>query len=173
MAGDASELTLRAYEPRSMLRVPVHEPSQPRFAVVDAHNHLGRAFGDAAGDWPNRPVVELLAELDRSGVRTVVDLDGQWGDVLHAEVARSQEPHPDRFVVFAGIDGDNVARDPRFGETEARRLRESAAAGARGLKRSGRRSVCGCAIPRGDSCRSTTIASIRCGRPPPSSVFPS
>ncbi|HEX5498672.1 MAG TPA: amidohydrolase family protein, partial [Thermomicrobiales bacterium] len=45
-----------------------------------------------------------------------------------------QEPHPDRFVVFAGIDYDNFAVDPDFGETEARRLRDSAAQGARGLK---------------------------------------
>src|SRR5581483_10223095 len=84
--------------------------------------------------WPGRPVSELLTVLDEAGIETIVDLDGRYGDDLRREIDRLQAPHPDRFVVFAGVDYDNFANDPRFGETEARRLRESAAAGARGLK---------------------------------------
>jgi predicted TIM-barrel fold metal-dependent hydrolase len=64
----------------------------------------------------------------------MIDLDGGWGDILKRELERHVEPYPDRFVVFAGIDYVNFADDPAFGETEARRLRASAAAGARGLK---------------------------------------
>ena len=67
-------------------------------------------------------------------MQAIVNLDGQWGDTLRAEIARYVEPYPGRFVVFASVDYDNWAADPQFGETEARRLRESAAAGARGLK---------------------------------------
>ncbi len=37
-------------------------------------------------------------------------------------------------MVFAGLDVDSWAGDPDFGETEAARLRDSAARGARGLK---------------------------------------
>lgn len=125
------ELLLRDFAPRSCLRVPAHAVPRPTFEVVDAHNHLGSAFG---GDWQHRPVAELVAVLDEAGVRTVVDLDGGWGEHLRAEIARYQEPYPDRFVVFAGLDYQNFGRDPRFGETEARRLRDSVAAGARGLK---------------------------------------
>ena len=72
--------------------------------------------------------------MDEAGVRAIVDLDGRWGDRLRAELARYQEPYPDRFAVFSGIDYDNFATDPSFGETEAKRLRESVALGARGLK---------------------------------------
>jgi predicted TIM-barrel fold metal-dependent hydrolase len=79
-------------------------------------------------------VSDLVAVLDESGVRSVVDLDGRWGDRLRAQIARFQEPYPDRFAVFSGVDYDNFATDPNFGETEAKRLRESAEIGARGLK---------------------------------------
>jgi predicted TIM-barrel fold metal-dependent hydrolase len=129
-------LTLQEYVPRSMLRVKSHEILRPRFEVFDAHNHLGQLLPGASfsGEWAMRPVEELLAVLDAAGVRTLVDLDGQWGDVLRHEIARYQKPYPERFVVFAGIDYQNFNHDPHFGETEARRLRESVAIGARGLK---------------------------------------
>ncbi|MER3417547.1 MAG: amidohydrolase [Chloroflexota bacterium] len=130
-APPGADLRLRDFAPRSMLRVPEHLVEQPRFPVVDAHNHVGSVFG---GKWLERPVGELLAILDRAGVATLVDLDGAWGDQLRAEIARYQEPYPDRFVVFAGIDYRNFEVDRAFGETEARRLRDSASAGARGLK---------------------------------------
>jgi predicted TIM-barrel fold metal-dependent hydrolase len=129
------ELTLAAFAPRPALRVAhAGPPLKPRWPVIDAHNHLGGAFGDASGDWPGRPVSELLAVLDEAGVEAMVDLDGRYGDALRREIARLQEPHPDRFAVFAGIDYDGFAVDPNFGQTEERRLRDSAAAGARGLK---------------------------------------
>jgi predicted TIM-barrel fold metal-dependent hydrolase len=128
------DLLLRDYEPRPMMTVEAHEVLQPRFPVIDAHNHLGDAFISWDDDWLSRPVTELLATMDESGVQAMVDLDGRWGDRLRAEIARYQEPHPDRFAVFSGIDYDNFATDPNFGETEAKRLRESVEIGARGLK---------------------------------------
>lgn len=126
-----NELPLRDWLPRSTLRVPHHEILTPRFDVIDAHNHLGSEF---AGDWRTRPLDELVRVLDQVHVVTMVDLDGGWGDHLRDEIARVQAPYPGRFIVFAGIDYENLSVDPRFGETEARRLRESAALGARGLK---------------------------------------
>jgi predicted TIM-barrel fold metal-dependent hydrolase len=122
---------LRDYAPRPALRVPAHRVERPLVPVVDAHNHLGPSFG---GDWSRRPVAELIAALDDAGVAMLVDLDGGWGDALRSEIARYQEPHPDRFAVFAGLDYQLFGADPRFGETLARGLRDSAAAGARGLK---------------------------------------
>jgi len=114
-----------------MLRVPIHEVARPRFPVVDMHNHLGSTFG---GAWATRPPDELIAILDASAVETIVDLDGSFGDALSSEIGRWQEPYPDRVVVFAGPDYDAWRSDSDFGETEARRLRDSAARGARGLK---------------------------------------
>ncbi len=111
-----------------------NEIDKPRFPVIDAHNHLGDAFLTWSDDWLSRPVSELIATMDASGVQAMINLDGRWGDRLQAELARYQEPYPDRFAVFSGIDYDNFATDANFGETEAKRLRDSVTRGARGLK---------------------------------------
>jgi predicted TIM-barrel fold metal-dependent hydrolase len=127
----AEGLRLADFRPRTSLRVAAHEVRRPRFPVVDAHNHLGSAFG---GEWATRPPQDLLATLDEAGVEAIVDLDGGQGESLSAEIDRWHAALPDRVVVFAGLDYDAWAGDPAFGETEADRLRDSAARGARGLK---------------------------------------
>ena len=129
MTGAAIDLA--AFRPRSRLRLPTHPIDRPRWPVVDAHNHLGAAFG---GQWAGLGPRDLLPVLDAAGVEAIVDLDGGHGGVLADEVARWQQPHPDRVAVFCGLDCGSWEEDPRFGETEARRLEASAAAGARGLK---------------------------------------
>lgn len=127
----ADELRLADFRPRSRLRVAAHEVLRPAVPAIDAHNHLGAAFG---GAWASRPPGELLPILDEAGVEAVVDLDGGWGETLAAEIERWQRPQPDRIAVFAGLDYERWAEDERFGETEARRLEAAALAGARGLK---------------------------------------
>jgi predicted TIM-barrel fold metal-dependent hydrolase len=114
-----------------MLRRPVTTVERPAHPVVDAHAHLGPTpFG---GGWFDRPVHELLDVLDSVGVAAIVDLDGGWGDHLRAEQSHYAAADG-RVVVFAGVDYDGFAIDDDFGEREALRLRDAAAAGARGLK---------------------------------------
>jgi predicted TIM-barrel fold metal-dependent hydrolase len=124
-------LALEDYRPVQALRVASTDPVVPPCPVIDAHNHLGSAF---AGDWPARSAAELAGVLDESGVEAMVDLDGGWGDHLRGELERWQEALPGRVAVFSGLDYDMWAEDPGFGETEAARLRDGIAAGARGLK---------------------------------------
>ena len=132
---DPADLRLVDFAPRPALRVRrAGAPERPRWPVVDAHNHLGGAFTAFAGDWPNRSVDDLLAVLDAAGVERIVNLAGVHGEELRRDIAHWQEAHPERVAVFCGIDMASMATDPAFGETEARRLRDSAAAGARGLK---------------------------------------
>ena len=114
-----------------MLRRPTTKVERPAHPVVDAHAHLGRTpFG---GGWFDRPVGELIDVLDSVGVAAVVDLDGGWGDALTAEIEHYAAAGA-RVLVFAGVDYDGFGVDDDFGEREARRLRDAAAAGARGLK---------------------------------------
>ncbi len=124
-------IQLADYRPRTALRVPTHDVLRPRFPVVDAHNHLGPGFG---GDWADGDIEGLLATLDQAGVETLIDLDGGTGEGLDREIERWQARAPGRLVVFAGLDYDDWALDPAFGETEARRLRSAVGRGARGLK---------------------------------------
>ena len=45
-------MLLSDYHPRPMLVTPATVVEQPRFPVIDAHNHLGAQFG---GGWDARP----------------------------------------------------------------------------------------------------------------------
>jgi predicted TIM-barrel fold metal-dependent hydrolase len=106
---------------------------RPRYAVTDAHNHLGEPFG---GGWDRKPLSELLDRLDEAGVAHYVDLDGGWGEeILLRHLRLFKEPAPERFQVFGGVDwGQWAARGEGFGDWAAGRLRAQQEAGAQGLK---------------------------------------
>lgn len=133
--GETEDLLLRDFAPRSMLVTANHEPERARLPVVDAHNHLGlrRASPDGQEAWRVPDVEALLETMDEVGVRAIVNLDGGWGETLRRNLERYREPHPDRFVVFAGVDWSRVA-ESSFGERLAEELEASARAGASGLK---------------------------------------
>src|SRR4030042_2543881 len=78
-ADDISQLKLRDWQPRSMLKTRQSQVEQPAYPVIDVHNHLG---GGKDRLTPER-VKNYLAEMDAAGVRTVVNLDGGWGRQLN------------------------------------------------------------------------------------------
>jgi predicted TIM-barrel fold metal-dependent hydrolase len=127
--GDIRDLRLRDWQPRSMLVTKTTVVEKPRYPVVDAHNHLG---GGKARLTP-AVVASYLREMDAAGVRTVVNLDGGWGERLTETLAALDEAHPGRFLTFALIDFDGID-DPSWSERETRRLEEGFKAGAKGLK---------------------------------------
>jgi predicted TIM-barrel fold metal-dependent hydrolase len=126
---DIRELKLRDWEPRSMLVTKVTPVEKPMFPVIDIHNHLG---GGKQLLTPQR-VQHYLTELNEAGVRTVVNLDGGWGERLKETLQALDEAHPGRFLTFALLNFDGVD-EPDWGEREAKRLEESFQAGAKGLK---------------------------------------
>lgn len=126
-------MLLKDYRPLPKLVTKVTQITEPRFAVIDAHNHLGDEFGRG---WTRRPVSELLDVLDEARVRAYIDLDGGWGeDILNHHLDYFKSAAPERFAIFAGVDWTawNEQGD-RFGEWAAARLRIQAARGAQGLK---------------------------------------
>lgn len=126
-------LLLQAFTPRPKLVVKETHVIQPRFPVIDAHNHLAAPFG---GGWDQRPVSQLIDRLDEAHVRVYVDLDGGWGEnILHQHLDYFKSYAPEHFLVFGGVDWSAWAEQGnRFGEWAAQRLREQAARGAQGLK---------------------------------------
>ncbi|HWE36103.1 MAG TPA: amidohydrolase family protein [Isosphaeraceae bacterium] len=127
--GDIRNLKLRDWEPRSMMVTKATAGDRPKFPVVDVHNHLGGGKGRLTPEVVNT----YLAEMDAAGVRTVVNLDGGWGDRLKETLDALDKAHPGRFITFAltnfaGVDDDD------WGRREAARLEESFRAGAKGLK---------------------------------------
>jgi predicted TIM-barrel fold metal-dependent hydrolase len=116
-AEDIKELKLRDWEPKSMMVTKTSVVEKPLYPVIDVHNHLGGG----------------KTEMDEAGIRTVVNLDGGWGDRLKETLAALEESHPGRFLTFALVNFDGID-EPDWGEREAKRLEESFQAGAKGLK---------------------------------------
>jgi predicted TIM-barrel fold metal-dependent hydrolase len=126
---DIRELRLADWEPRSMLKTTQSVVEKPAYPVIDVHNHLGTGADRLT---PDR-VKQYLDEMDAAGVRTVVNLDGQWGQRLAETLAALDEAHPGRFLTFALWDFGGID-DEDWGRREAARLEESFQAGAKGLK---------------------------------------
>jgi len=127
------DLYLSEFKPKAKLEVKTTLIERPRFPVIDAHIHLGPPFG---GDWSQQPVDKLLGAMDAAHVKTVVDLDGGWGEaVLDNHLAHFQEQAPERFVHFGGVDWAQWAdRGNGFGDWAAERFRKQVERGAAGLK---------------------------------------
>lgn len=128
-AEDIRQLKLKDWQPRSMLVTKTTQVHTPQFPAVDVHNHLG---GGKQFLTPER-VARYLEEMNEAGVRTVVNLDGGWGDRLQETVAALDAAHPGRFLTFALIDFSGID-DPGWTDREVARLEESFRAGAKGLK---------------------------------------
>jgi predicted TIM-barrel fold metal-dependent hydrolase len=130
---NSSNLLLRDYMPRSQLRVTEAQINQPRYRVIDAHNHLGNNFGRS---WYGRPISELLDVLDGADVQVLVDLDGGWGeDILNRHLDHFKSAAPERFLHCGGVDWSQWTElGDRFGETAAKKLRAQVERGAQGLK---------------------------------------
>jgi predicted TIM-barrel fold metal-dependent hydrolase len=126
-------MLLKNYRPQSKLIVKSTSIAKPRFPVMDAHDHLGEAFG---GGWEKKPISELLDRLDEAGVIHYVDLDGGWGeDILHTHLDAFKAKAPERFSIFGGVDWSQWAeKGDAFPEWAAGRLRIQKERGAEGLK---------------------------------------
>src|SRR5512135_2628227 len=114
-------MLLENYRPKPQLVTKVTPVNKPMFPVVDAHNHLGQAFG---GGWDRKPLSQLLDSLDESGVQYYVDLDGGWGEkLLHEHLDLFKAKAPERFRVFGGVDWSRWAElGDAFPEWAAKRL---------------------------------------------------
>ncbi len=128
-ADDISQLKLRHWQPRSMLKTKQSVVETPAYPVFDVHNHLGGGKDRLTSE----RVKHYLAEMDAAGVRTVVNLDGGSGQRLKETLAALDEAHPGRFLTFALLDFSGID-DENWSRREAKRLEESFRAGAKGLK---------------------------------------
>jgi len=129
----AKELLLKDFVPQTKLIRKETVVEQPRYSVIDAHNHLGGTFGE---NWLERPLSELLDVLNQSNVEIVVDLDGGWGeDILDRHLDHFKAAAPDRFIHFGGVNWSEWKnKGNTFGEWAAKRLETQVARGAQGLK---------------------------------------
>lgn len=121
----AQEMDFETYEPKSTLVVPEHPVTSAKFPFVDVHSH----------QWRLRPgkVDTLVQEMDAMNMQVMVNLSGGSGDRLKETVAMMKGQYPERFVVFANIDFDDMD-DPGWGTRTAAQLEADVQNGAQGLK---------------------------------------
>ena len=120
-------MTLEEYEPASMLVVSGHPVRRAKFPFVDVHGHQNLSMDDAA-------LATLVAQMDRMGLQTMVNLSGGSGDRLTAQARNARAKFPGRFVVFANIDWSKI-NEPDFATNAAEQLeRDVKEGGAAGLK---------------------------------------
>lgn len=128
-ADDIRQLKLGDWQPRSMLITKATVVERPKFPAIDVHNHLGGGKQTLTAE----RVAGYLEEMNAAGVRTVVNLDGGWGDRLKETVAALDQAHPGRFLTFALVNFDGIDADD-WTTREVARLEESFRSGAKGLK---------------------------------------
>ena len=113
------------YRPRSTLVTETHLVPKARFPVVDIHSHTG----------PTADTVErLIAEMDGTGLRVLVNLSGGNATAVKQKVDFIRgSKYPDRFRVFANVNW-NGAGGPGWAEQAVADLELAVKHGAIGLK---------------------------------------
>ncbi len=126
-AGAASaQLTFEEYNPPSTLKVPGSNIVRSKFPHIDIHNHQN-------GMMTVDEQTKLVAEMDKLNMRMMVNLNGNYGSRGSDVVKNMKSKYPNRFIVFANLDFNNID-DPGYGERTAAVLEANFKAGAQGLK---------------------------------------
>jgi predicted TIM-barrel fold metal-dependent hydrolase len=122
MAESKVTLSLSDFAPESMLRVPEHSIQQPKFPVIDFHNHID-------GMEPR----EVLRIMDACGIEHLVNITMKPGTDGIESLTRLQAAAPGRFSTIAWMDWRDLHEDGFF-DRSIRRLEQCVAAGAIGMK---------------------------------------
>jgi predicted TIM-barrel fold metal-dependent hydrolase len=127
LAQDQSpDIGIRKYKPRSTLVAPQHPVPRAKYPVIDIHSHHW-------GLTPER-YAQVVRDMDALNLRILVNLSGGTGSGLRQMLnVIANSPSPDRMVVFANMDYDDIDQ-PGFGTRVAARFEADIKAGAKGLK---------------------------------------
>jgi predicted TIM-barrel fold metal-dependent hydrolase len=124
MATATAKVTLPIgdFEPRSMLKLPVHVIAQPRFPVIDYHNHLD-----------SMQPKDVLKTMDACGVEHIVNITMQVGEKAFTIMDRFATESRERFSTIGWMDWSGIESRDFFAKAvdDLERLVEH---GAIGLK---------------------------------------
>ena len=121
-AASRVDLHLSDYVPQSELKVAVHSVEQPRFSVIDYHNHLDSQSPD-----------EVLRVMDACNVEKIVNITMQVGQAALDSITRFHSVAPDRFSTIGWMDWTGVERSD-FISVSLGHLEQLAEHGACGIK---------------------------------------
>jgi len=120
------DIGIRKYKPRSTLVVPQHPVPRAKYPVIDIHSH----------HWglTTERYAQVVRDMDALNLKILVNLSGGSGNELRQMLGViANSPSPDRMVVFANMDYDDI-NQPGFGARVAERFEADITAGAKGLK---------------------------------------
>jgi predicted TIM-barrel fold metal-dependent hydrolase len=118
----AVDLRLSDFHPRSALKTPCTRIEEPRFPVIDYHNHLDSM----------RPE-DVLAVMDQCGVERAINITMQVGQRAIEIMDRYHAVARDRFSSIGWMDWSGVERDD-FVEVTLDRIHRLVEHGACGIK---------------------------------------
>ena len=119
------KMDFEEYNPTSTLIVPEHIVERAKFPFVDIHSHQSRMA--------TQDLSELIADMDKMNMGLMVNLSGGSGENIEKIVKNINDHYPNRFVVFANVDFDDVG-SPNWSEKAAAQLERDIKNGAKGLK---------------------------------------
>src|SRR2546429_9113129 len=117
--------TIEEYQPKSTLVTKEHKIERAKFPFIDIHSHHWNPTAEE--------VDRLVREMDTINLRVMVNLSGGTGEELKKTVAVMKGRYPDRFVVFANMNYDDL-NTAGFGKRVTARLEKNLREGAQGLK---------------------------------------
>jgi predicted TIM-barrel fold metal-dependent hydrolase len=132
-------LRLDQFRPRAMLKTHRTRIDKPRFPVIDAHTHLGWMAETRSGVSLGEEMIffadpaELVALMDRKGIRAMINLTGGVGAGLAQTIARFEKAAPGRFLTMTEP-SFHLFNQPDYPERQADALAAAREAGACGLK---------------------------------------
>ncbi len=113
------------YNPTPTVVLPKNEVTKAKFPFIDVHSHQSRmATQDLSG---------LIADMDQMNMGIMVNLSGRSGTALQGAITNIKDHYPNRFVVFANVNFDQVGT-PGWSEKAAAQLEADVKNGAKGLK---------------------------------------
>ncbi|WP_117879343.1 amidohydrolase family protein [Aureibaculum luteum] len=121
----AQDLTFEEYNPKSTLVIPGKIIKKAKFPFIDVHGHQY--------NMPKQDLSPVVAAMDTLNMGIMVNLSGRSGKDLQQSVANIAKNFPNRFVVFANVDFDEVGKKD-WAKNAVNQLREDVKNGARGLK---------------------------------------
>ena len=119
------QMSFEAYEPVSILVVPEHKVTHAKFPFIDVHNHQwGMSNGSLDG---------LVADMNKLNMKVMVNLSGGNGNSLQRMSDNVKKQYPNRFIIFANVDFNNVGAD-NWTAKAVQQLEQDVRNGANGLK---------------------------------------
>lgn len=119
------ELLLKDFRPINPLKLKRTVITKAKFPVIDAHTHMNSEIEDGMD--------EVLKGMDEKGIKTILNLNGTYGEELKRIIDKYQNKYPGKIYTLCNIDFSDID-SPGFSKSTENLIKEAKKAGAVGIK---------------------------------------